>query len=85
MNVRTQRLQAGTVAGISAGLLSTGAWSALNVVMKHNKGQAFQLAGWRAFTTALIGVCLLMTLPFAVRFFPGEAPAPGVMTWIWIE
>ncbi|MGD9100900.1 MAG: DMT family transporter, partial [Anaerolineae bacterium] len=78
----SKRVVWGSVAALSCGFCQ----AVFSVALKRGASStpSTGLAHKVQFTTALIGVCLLMTLPFAVRFFPGEAPAPGVVTWIWI-
>ena len=42
------------------------------------------LEGKLRFTFSLLGMCFLLTLPFALLLFPRVSLDPNVLLWIWI-
>ena len=72
----------GSMAALLCGLCQ--AIFAVSLKRGASKAPSAGLAHKIQFTTALIGVCLLMTLPFAILFFPADMPDPGGVIWIWI-
>jgi drug/metabolite transporter (DMT)-like permease len=72
----------GSVAAIASGFLQ----AVFTVTLKRASVRvpATGLEGKLRFVLSLMGVCFLLTVPFALLVFPGQMPDASILLWIWM-
>ena len=78
----TQGAVWGSVAAVLTGMFQ----AIFTVSLKRDSARvpSTGLEGKLRFTLSLLGMCFLLTLPFALLLFPRASLDPNVLLWIWI-
>ena len=78
----TQGVVWGSVAAVLTGIFQ----AIFTISLKRDsvRAPAAGLGGKLLFTMSLLGMCFLLTAPFAILLFPRVSPDPNVLLWIWI-
>jgi drug/metabolite transporter (DMT)-like permease len=78
----TQGVVWGSIAALLSGLFQ----AIFTVSLKKDSARApvTGLEGKLRFTLSLLGMCFLLTVPFALLLPPRVSPDPNILLWIWI-